>query len=68
MTLLLVGDQVHTKRAKGKEDSNNTREIKLLEKQNMLSGRVFEPEAKEYPPMRELVDAVDLQAWTHLFE
>lgn len=37
-----------------------------MEKQN--NGRVFEPEAKDSLGRRVLVDVVDFQGWTHLFE
>lgn len=34
--------------------------ISVLEKQKVLSGRVFDFDAKERPGMRELVDVVSL--------
>lgn len=40
----------------------------LRKNQKLLSGYVFEPKAKDSPGMRELVNVVDLQGWTHLFE
>lgn len=40
----------------------------MLENQKLLYGRVFAPMAKDSPDMCELVDAMEFQGCSHLFE
>lgn len=55
---------------KRKTEKLLTRDLKinLLQEQKVLNGTVFEPMANNSPGMRELVGAVDIQGWGHLFK
>lgn len=42
--------------------------MKIIKTQKVLSGRVVDPEFVGRPGMSDLVDAIEIQNWSHLFK
>lgn len=56
------------KKARGGKVLTREERVTVLKTQKVLNGRVFDPVILEKPCMRSLVNCVDLQEWTCLFE